>query len=75
METARQTTILPTNKLLVMSIMVVISYHLGGMALPPEIVEAYGVIISTIIGVGTAWFVPDAPNVPTSKGDFDAEEG
>lgn len=64
MKLADQDTALPSNKVIAMSA-VTIAFHYGsGNVLPPEILEAWGVLIQVGLALGAAWFTPDRPNVP-----------
>lgn len=64
MTLANQPSALPSNKMVAMAALTVLTYHFGGDIIPPEVMEAYGVIISVGMAVVTAWFVPDRPNIP-----------
>lgn len=64
MQVADQVSTMPTNKMVVMALITVLAYHFGGDIIPPEVMEAYGVLISVALaGIG-AWLVPDRANIP-----------
>ena len=64
MTLANQPSAMPTNKVVAMASITVLAYHFGGDIIPPQVMEAYGVLISVALaGVG-AWLVPDRANVP-----------
>lgn len=64
MTTARQPDNLPSNKMIAMAAVSIAFYYGGDEVLPPAIMEAWGVLIQVGLAMGTAWFVPDRPNVP-----------
>jgi len=64
MTLANQPDPLPTNKVVVMAAITILTYHFGGALIPPEVMEAYGVLISVALAILTAWATPDRPNVP-----------
>lgn len=64
MTLAKQPDSLPTNKVVVMAAITVLAYHFGGDLIPPEVMDAYGVLISVALATAGAWLTPDRLNVP-----------
>ena len=64
MTLANQPDPLPSNKMVVMAALTVAAYHFGGTFIPPEIMEAYGVLISVALALLTAYVTPDRANTP-----------
>lgn len=64
MTLANQPDPMPTNKVVALAAITVLTYHFGGAIVPSEIMEAYGVLISVAIAALGTWFVPDRANVP-----------
>lgn len=73
MNLAMQMSVLPTNKLIVMNALAILTFHFGGSVIPPEVMDAYGFFISLGLGLIGAWFTPDSPNIP--MGDDNASQG
>ena len=61
---ANQIDAMPTNKMIVLALMTVLVHHLGGIALPPHVMEAYGVLFSVLVGFVTAYMTSDRLNIP-----------
>ena len=61
----RQPDALPTNKAMAVAAVTVVMFHFSPSeaVLPPEIADAYGVLLHAALALGVAWFVPDRPQV------------
>jgi hypothetical protein len=64
MTLANQPDALPSNKVVILAVITVLAHHFGEGFIPPEVMEAYGVLISVALAAIAAWFVPDRANVP-----------
>lgn len=64
MKLAKQPDALPSNKVVILAAITILTYHFGGSIMPPEIMEAYGVLISVALATLAAWLTPDRANVP-----------
>ena len=64
---AKQQTAIPTNKLITMNLVTILTFHFGDLVIPLEVMEAYGFFISLGLGLGASWFMPDTPNVPYAE--------
>jgi hypothetical protein len=64
MTLANQPDSLPSNKVVVMAALTVLTYHFGGGLIPYEVMEAYGVLISVALALVAAYIIPDRANVP-----------
>lgn len=64
MTLANQPDALPSNKVIAMSA-VTIAFHYGsGLVLPPEVLEAWGVLIQVGLAFAAAYLTPDRLNKP-----------
>lgn len=64
MTLANQPDPLPSNKMVIMALLTVLTYHFGGGFIPPEVMEAYGVLISVALALVAAYVTPDRANTP-----------
>lgn len=64
MTLANQQSAMPSNKMIAMAVVTVAFHHSAGLVVPPEVLDAYGVLMQVGLALGAAWFVPDRANVP-----------
>jgi hypothetical protein len=64
MTLAVQPDMLPTNKLLAFAVMTLVLHYASAALPPPEILDAWMILIDVGLPLVVAWFVPDRPNIP-----------